>query len=187
MDASRRHPSCSDRGVARSPDQASDGKFFTENTIISDALTASQTSWLYESQLKPGTYYVHVQGFDPSCFGEQPCETIYPWSNVLKLVMPKPVRRPTRAERKAMLAAVKRIAPPFWGSHLKLIEALVSNYAPWARAVAAGTQQRYRVQSELFAFRRLAGDRWRPYLIHADCHPPGLSATVRRELKIRCF
>lgn len=174
--------------VAMAPDQASDGGFFEENVVEFDTLRAQQATWVGGSRIKAGRYYIHVKGYVPSCFDDPACEMPYQWSNVLTLVVPKATRLPTSAERRAMLVAVKRIAPPFWRSHLTLTNVRVSNYAPWARAVAAGVGRwAYKVQAELFAFKRLAGGRWRPYLIHQTCPVPGMPREVMRELQLRCF
>ena len=53
--------------VATKPDTSSDGYFFNENVKAFDTLDDGQTTWVYNSQLDPGTYYVHIGGFDPNC------------------------------------------------------------------------------------------------------------------------
>jgi hypothetical protein len=74
--------------VATRPDTASDGYFFTENVNVFDLLEASQTSWLDADQLDPGTYYVHVAGYDEPCFIADRCP-VREWSATLPLVIPK--------------------------------------------------------------------------------------------------
>ena len=69
--------------VATSPEIGSDGYFFDENVKAFDVLEAGQTTWLDSSALKPGTYYVHVASYTPSCF-ECPSRE---WSQVLPLVI----------------------------------------------------------------------------------------------------
>lgn len=74
--------------VARKADTGTDGAFFNEKVVISDVLAASDTHWLYESQLGPGTYYVHVRGWDRSCFDTNfVTECGYAWSNALVLTI----------------------------------------------------------------------------------------------------
>lgn len=75
--------------VARSAETASDGSFFTENVVVFDIAGETDTHWLYASQLGPGRYYVHVKGWDDSCFHtnfETECGPA--WSNVLPLTIP---------------------------------------------------------------------------------------------------
>jgi hypothetical protein len=71
--------------VATQPDVASDGSFFFENVKVYDTLTDLQTTWLSAFQLDPGTYYVHVSGYDESCAS---CP-IREWSQILPVVIPK--------------------------------------------------------------------------------------------------
>jgi hypothetical protein len=53
--------------VATRPDVGSDGRFFEENLVTSDSVRTTDTEWLDSERLKPGTYYVHVRGWDNSC------------------------------------------------------------------------------------------------------------------------
>jgi hypothetical protein len=46
--------------VAVRPATSTDGSFFFENVRAFSSLEDSQTHWLYNFQLDPGTYYVHV-------------------------------------------------------------------------------------------------------------------------------
>jgi hypothetical protein len=69
--------------VATAVTQASDGHFFTENTVVRSNVEPTQTSWIYRTQLDPGTYYLHVAGFDPTCDGCPRRE----WSNILSFTI----------------------------------------------------------------------------------------------------
>jgi hypothetical protein len=72
--------------VATSPQTSTDGYFFFENVKASDVLEPAQTSWVYNFQLDPGTYYVHIGGFDTTC-GTCP---IREWSEIKTLVIAAP-------------------------------------------------------------------------------------------------
>lgn len=100
--------------VAKSPQQASDGKFFEENVVVYDPVDESDTSWTYERQLAPGTYYVAVRGFDNAClFDAGDCGTVT--SNVLELVIPPPPARYQAAVRSIHRGAiVVRGSPRIW-------------------------------------------------------------------------
>jgi hypothetical protein len=77
--------------VAKSPQTASDGSFFTENRVVFDLVNETDTRWLYNEQLAPGTYYVHVKGWDDACFHNNfQTECGSAWSNVLPLTIPLP-------------------------------------------------------------------------------------------------
>src|SRR5215218_3388472 len=54
--------------VATSPATSTDGYFFSENVKAFDTLEDAQTNWVYNSQLDPGLYYVHIGGIDEPCF-----------------------------------------------------------------------------------------------------------------------
>jgi hypothetical protein len=53
--------------VATSSSQGTDGSFFTESLVLFDVLFATQTSYVSTEVLPPGTYYLHVGTYDPSC------------------------------------------------------------------------------------------------------------------------
>lgn len=94
--------------VARTPEVASDGSFFTENVVVFDTVRETDTHWLYESQLDPGTYYVHVKGWDDSCFHtnfESECGSA--WSNILSLTIPAPPPRFQASIRSAHPGAIR--------------------------------------------------------------------------------
>ncbi|MBA3365511.1 MAG: hypothetical protein H0U03_06965 [Actinobacteria bacterium] len=61
---------------------ATSGAFFRENVVVFEQLREGQTSWVGERQLAPGTYYVHVAGWDNEDAREE-------WSSVKKLVIAK--------------------------------------------------------------------------------------------------
>jgi hypothetical protein len=72
--------------AATSPATSSDGYFFSENLKAFDTLEDAQTNWVYNSQLDPGVYYVHIGGFDSSC---GPCPT-REFSQIMTLEIPNP-------------------------------------------------------------------------------------------------
>jgi hypothetical protein len=80
--------------MATKPDLASDGSFLQENIKDLDFLTADEiasSSWLHESQLDPGLYYVMARAFDFECYQNPNC--IEGFSNMLTLTIPKPAQR----------------------------------------------------------------------------------------------
>jgi hypothetical protein len=88
--------------VATSPETSTDGYFFSENVKAFDTLEDTQTNWLYNSQLDPGVYYVHIAGFDSSC-GSCP---VREFSQIMTLEIPKPPPPPPRYQ-----ASVRSIHP----------------------------------------------------------------------------
>jgi hypothetical protein len=72
--------------VATAPATGSDGYFFFENVKAFAVPQPTDTSWTYTYQLDPGTYYVHVAGYDTSC-GACP---VREFSSILTLVIPAP-------------------------------------------------------------------------------------------------
>jgi hypothetical protein len=72
--------------VATNPATGSDGYFFFENVKAFDIPQSTDTTWTYTYQLDPGTYYVHVVGYDSTC---GPCP-IREFSSILTLVIPAP-------------------------------------------------------------------------------------------------
>jgi hypothetical protein len=109
--AQRRHPSATFSApragtatiyLASRPDRASDGSFLTEDVVELDVFTDAEIQagrWLDERQVDPGRYYVLLRAFpdldtcyalgdgtyDPGCADG--------FSNMLRLVVPKPVVR----------------------------------------------------------------------------------------------
>jgi hypothetical protein len=53
--------------VATRPETGSDGRFFSEYAVVFDSVRMTDTEWLDSDRLKPGTYYVHVRGYDNTC------------------------------------------------------------------------------------------------------------------------
>ena len=83
--------------VATSPVIGPDGYYFlAENRKVFDGLEDTQTSWTDTYSIDPGTYYVHVVGFDEACFYANLCP-VREASNVMELTIsaPKPTPKPT--------------------------------------------------------------------------------------------
>lgn len=81
--------------VAVSPATSTDGYFLFENVRAFDVLEDAQTNWIYNVQLDPGTYYVHVAGVNEVCFYAGLCP-IREFSQTMTLVIaaPPPPRPP---------------------------------------------------------------------------------------------
>jgi hypothetical protein len=174
--------------VARSREQASDGSFLTENIAVREVVRRRDTRWLFKSRLAAGTYYVHVQGFDNACFQEPRFECGHEWSNILRLVIPRPTRSATGAERRSIASTIRRWAPRAMRPRIAIVNIVVSNDGPWARADAVGKGRFKRlVQPERFALRRLAGGRWRVFFPRRQCPPPGMPRDIQRALGIVCY
>jgi hypothetical protein len=75
--------------VAISPVTSTDGYFFFENVRAFSTLEDFQTRWIYNFQLDPGTYYVHVGGIDEPCFFAGLCP-VREFSQIATLVIPPP-------------------------------------------------------------------------------------------------
>lgn len=74
--------------VATRPETASDGQFWRENVVIYDPVAERDTEWVYEERLRVGTYYVHVRGYDNSCFHTDfQTDCGFAWSNVMELTI----------------------------------------------------------------------------------------------------
>ena len=75
--------------IARRPETGSNGYFFEENRVVFEILERTQTHFLDDERLDPGTYYVHVSVFndvcDPACIE---------WSQTLRLTIEAPPPRP---------------------------------------------------------------------------------------------
>jgi hypothetical protein len=71
--------------VASSAATGPDGYFSDANVVDFTLLGAADTSWASTLALTPGTYYVHVKGWDAD---QDPFST--DWSGVLALVIPAP-------------------------------------------------------------------------------------------------
>ena len=75
--------------VATSPATSTDGYFFSENVKAFDTLEDAQTNWVYNLQLDPGVYYVHIGGVDWPCFLNDMCP-VREFSQTMTLEIPKP-------------------------------------------------------------------------------------------------
>jgi hypothetical protein len=74
--------------IATKPDAGSDGQFFSENVVVFDLLRETDTEWLDSDRLEPGSYFVHIKGWDNSCFRTDfRTECGAAWSNVLPLTI----------------------------------------------------------------------------------------------------
>ena len=69
--------------AATNPKVNGDGFFPLENAKVFKALEDAQTSFVSDSQLLPGTYYVHVAGHDNGCA----CG-LYEFTQILTVVIP---------------------------------------------------------------------------------------------------
>jgi hypothetical protein len=61
--------------LATSLATSTDGYFFFENVKAFDTLEDAQTNWVYNFQLDPGVYYLHVAGIDEPCYFAGLCPT----------------------------------------------------------------------------------------------------------------
>ena len=76
--------------VATSPATSSDGYFLTENVKAFNALLEeTQTNWVYNYQLEPGLYYVHIGGLDRPCYLAGLCPS-REWSQIMTVDIPPP-------------------------------------------------------------------------------------------------
>jgi hypothetical protein len=85
--------------LATSPATGSDGYFFFENVKAFSTLEDTQTSWTYGFQLAPGTYYVHIAGWDQPCL---PCP-IREFSQIATLVISSAPAPPPVAPKVSLL------------------------------------------------------------------------------------
>jgi hypothetical protein len=76
--------------VSTRPTPAPDGSF--ASFLDTEPVGGSQTSWRSEDAFGAGTYYVHVAGNDLGCMNCPPTE----WSNVLQVVIPRPLPKAGR-------------------------------------------------------------------------------------------
>lgn len=100
--------------VAISPATSTDGYFFFENVKAFSVLEDAQTNWVYNLQLDPGTYYVHVAGYDEPCALAGLCP-IREFSQIMTLVIeappPPPPPPPPPAPRPRYQASVRSTHP----------------------------------------------------------------------------
>jgi hypothetical protein len=87
--------------IATEPTLASDGYFFAESRVVFDLLEPGQTSFLSDTALRAGTYYVHVSGFDRTCFYADQCP-VREWSQTAPLAIAVQLTKPTIAVTRYM-------------------------------------------------------------------------------------
>jgi hypothetical protein len=100
--------------VATSPATSTDGYFFQENVKAFDVLQDTQTNWVYNSQLDPGVYYVHIAGIDEPCFYAGLCpvrEFTQTATLVFEAPPPPPPPSPPPAPRPRYEATVRSVHP----------------------------------------------------------------------------
>jgi hypothetical protein len=100
--------------VATSPATSTDGFFFFENVKAYDVLEDGQTNWVYNLQLEPGVYYVHIAGLDEPCFFAGLCpvrEFTQTATLVIEAPPPPPPPPPPPAPRPRYEASVRSIHP----------------------------------------------------------------------------
>jgi hypothetical protein len=71
--------------VAKATAVDSDGYFLADNVVDQEVFVDSSTSWTSDQRLDPGTYYVHVSGYDRNC---ATCPIPPEWSSVRTLTVP---------------------------------------------------------------------------------------------------
>ena len=76
--------------IATDPASRPDGYFSGESVKATDGLEDGQTNWVYKAQLEPGTYYVHIGGFDEGCYLRRGMCPIPEFSQVMTLEIPSP-------------------------------------------------------------------------------------------------
>jgi len=100
--------------VATSPATSTDGYFFFENVRAFSVLEDAQSNWVYNFQLDPGTYYVHVAAIDEPCYFAGLC-SIREFTQIATLVIeappPPPPPPPPPAPRPRYEASVRSIHP----------------------------------------------------------------------------
>jgi hypothetical protein len=100
--------------VATSPATSTDGYFFFENVKAFSVLEDVQTHWVYNLQLDPGVYYVHVAGIDEPCAFAGLCP-FREFTQIATLVIeappPPPPPPPPPAPRPRYEASVRSIHP----------------------------------------------------------------------------
>jgi hypothetical protein len=92
--------------VATSPATSTDGYFFFENVKAFDTLEDAQTNWVYNLQLDPGTYYVHVAGYDEPCVLAGLCP-FREFSQIMTLTIPAPPPPEPRPRYQASVSSIR--------------------------------------------------------------------------------
>jgi hypothetical protein len=97
--------------VATSPATSTDGYFFSENVKAFGLLEGAQTNWVYNSQLDPGVYYVHIAGLDEPCFYAGLCP-VREFTLIMTLtIAAPPPPPPPPAPRPRYEASIRSIHP----------------------------------------------------------------------------
>jgi hypothetical protein len=92
--------------VAESPETTADGNFVFDNLAGGDLLRPTDTDWLSGVPVAPGTYYVHLRGYDSSCTTTSRASPCGPaWSNILSFSTPRTPLRVSPGSRSCRLAA----------------------------------------------------------------------------------
>ena len=89
--------------AATSPETGSDGYFFEENVAEFETLQDFQTSFVASDRMDPGTYYVHVAGYDDSCLE---CD-VREFSAVMAVTIPQPPPPPPKPWPKLQVSETK--------------------------------------------------------------------------------
>jgi hypothetical protein len=97
--------------VATSPATSTDGYFFSENVKAFDILERAQTHWVYNFQLDPGTYYLHIAGLDEPCFFAGLCPVREFTQTATLVIAPPPPPPPPPPPRPRYEASVHSIHP----------------------------------------------------------------------------
>jgi hypothetical protein len=97
--------------VATSPATSTDGYFFSENVKAIDILERAQTHWVYNLQLDPGTYYLHIAGLDEPCFFAGLCPVREFTQTATLVIAPPPPPPPPPPPRPRYEASVRSIHP----------------------------------------------------------------------------
>jgi hypothetical protein len=97
--------------VATSPATSTDGYFFRENVKAFDLLEEAQRNWVYNLQLDPGVYYVHVAGLDEPCFFAGLCPVREFTQTATLLIEAPPPPPPPPLPRPRYEASVRSIHP----------------------------------------------------------------------------
>jgi hypothetical protein len=128
--------------VATSPATSTDGYFFSENVKAFDVLEETQTNWVYNYQLDPGLYYVHIGGLDLPCFSAGLCP-IREFSQIMTLEISKPPPPPRPPRYQASVRSIHPNAVRLPGNWTYLGDTVKVSFRN--ANGRAGDAQRYRV------------------------------------------
>jgi hypothetical protein len=148
--------------VATSPATSTDGYFFSENVKAFDVLEPTQTSWVYNFQLDPGTYYVHIAGLDEPCYYAGLCPVReFTQTATLVIEAPPPPPPPPRPRYQASVRTTHPGAVRLSGNWTYLGDTLRVRFR---NATARADDGRgYRV---CYTYRRKLACRWRRIVGH---------------------